>query len=100
MESNIIPENPEAPDASEQLDLVTIFESAGSNAEMEALDVKALLEANGIEAVIVGDSRFPNLPEAVRVAREQAHHAKRLIQEALAAGPEGAEQAERAGEDV
>ena len=100
MESNIIPDNPEAPDTGEQLDLVTIFQSAGAQAEMEALDVKALLEADGIEAVLVGDSRFPNLPEEVRVPREQAEQAKRLIQEALAAGPEAAESAEAAGENV
>lgn len=63
------------------------------------MDVKALLEAGGLEAVLVGDSRFPNLPEEVRVPREQAHRAERLIAEALAAGPEGAEEAEAASEN-
>ena len=39
---------------------------------MEALQVQAMLESNGIEAVLIGDTRFPNIPEAVRVAKEDA----------------------------
>jgi hypothetical protein len=99
MESNIHPEAGENPDAGEQMDLVTVFQSAGSGAEMEALDVRALLEASGIQAFIVGDSRLPNLPDEVRVAQEHAEQAQRLIADALAAGPAGAEEAEAAGEN-
>jgi hypothetical protein len=94
MGSNILP------DAGEQMDLVTVFQSAGSGAEMEALDVQALLEASGIQAFIVGDSRLPNLPDEVRVAQEHAEQAQRLIADALAAGPAGAEEAEAAGENL
>jgi hypothetical protein len=93
MGSNIVP------DAGEQLDLVTVFQSAGSGAEMEALDVQALLEASGIQAFLVGDSRLPNLPEEVRVTREHAERAGQLIADALSAGPVGAEEAEAAGEN-
>jgi hypothetical protein len=80
---------------SHQLDLVTVFQSAGSNAEMEAMSVKALLESNGIEAVLIADARLPNLPDEVRVAQRDVTHAKRLIAEALAAGPAGAAEAEK-----
>jgi len=83
----------------DQLDLVTVFQSAGSGAEMEALDVQALLEASGIKAFIIGDARLPNLPEEVRVAREHAGQAGQLIADALAAGPSGAEEAEAASEN-
>ncbi len=57
-------------DESRDLDMVTVFQSAGNTSEMEAMSVKALLESNGLEAMVVADSRFPNLPEEVRVPRE------------------------------
>jgi hypothetical protein len=66
--------------------------------EMQAIQVQSLLEASGIEAVIVGDVRFPNFPEEVRVARDHVVQAEQLIKEALAAGPEGAAEAEAEGE--
>ena len=93
MESN------NTPDAGEDLDLVTVFQSAGSGAEMEALDVKAMLESNDIPVVLVGDTRFPNLPEEVRVPRDHAQQAEQLIADALAAGPAGADEAEAASEN-
>jgi hypothetical protein len=99
MESKNPPDASEHPDAGGQLDLVTVFQSAGSGAEMEALDVQALLEASGIQAFIVGDSRLPNLPEEVRVAQDHAEQATQLIADALAAGPAGAEEAEAASEN-
>src|SRR5258708_25062704 len=51
------------------LDLVTVYEGTGANSDMEALTIKSLLEANGIYAVLVSDSRLRPLPDAVRVAR-------------------------------
>ena len=86
-------------DASADLDLVTVFRSAGNTSEMEAQQVKSLLESNGLEAVMVGDTRFPNLPGEIRVAREHLTQAKRLIADALAAGPAAADEAEAAGEN-
>jgi hypothetical protein len=85
-------------DASSELDLVTVFRSAGNTGEMEAQQVKSLLDSNGLEAVLVADARLPNLPDEVRVAREHLTQAKRLIAEALAAGPAAADEAEAAGE--
>ena len=83
----------------ESTDLVTVFRSAGTSAEMEALEVRALLESNGIPAILVGDARLPNLPEEIRVASEQADRARELIAEAVAIGPEGAAEAEAAEEN-
>jgi hypothetical protein len=86
-------------DASEDLDEVTVFQSAGGNSdEMEAESVRALLEASGIAATVVEDARFPNLGLEVRVAKEHVNVAKQLIADALAAGPAGAEEAEASGE--
>src|SRR5262249_54443670 len=59
-------------DESHALDMVTVFRAAGSSAEMEAMSVKAMLESNGIAAMILSDSRLPNLPDQVRVPRREA----------------------------
>jgi hypothetical protein len=80
---------------SEDLDLEAIFHSEGSTtAEFEALGVKNVLEANGITAVIVGDSVLPNLAFEVRVARDQVERAMALLEEAKKSGPADAEKAE------
>jgi len=80
---------------SHDLDLVTVFQSAGTTSDMEALAVQSLLGASGIAAVVVSAEMLPNLPEEVRVAKEHATEAKRIIAAALAAGPAGALEAER-----
>ena len=70
-------------DASANLDLETVFQAdAGTSAEFEAMNVKNLLESNGIEAVLVGDSVLPNLGFEVRVARNQAESARQVIADA------------------
>jgi hypothetical protein len=82
-----------------QLDLETVFGSAdGSITESEALEVKAVLDANGIEAFVVNDSPIPSLGHDVRVAKKDFSEAKRVIAEARAVGPRGAEEAERDSE--
>jgi hypothetical protein len=76
-------------DNSEHLNLETIYHAEGSGplAEFEAMDIKNLLEANGIDAVLVGDSVLPNLPFEVRVARDKAQQARELIAEAQNSEP-------------
>lgn len=81
------------------LDLQTIFsEGDGSVSESEALEIKALLNANGIEAMIANDSPIPSLGHDVRVAQKDVTAAKRVIADAREVGSRGAEEAERAGE--
>ena len=79
----------------DELELVTVFRSAGTTAEMEAMGVQALLESNGIRVILMGDARLPNLPDEIRVARADADRAIALIAEAQSVGPKGAEEAER-----
>jgi hypothetical protein len=82
-------------DPSDDLDLEPIYHSEGSTtAEFEALGVKNVLEANGITAVIVGDSVLPNLAFEVRVARDQVVRANAILEEAKKSGPADAEKAE------
>ena len=91
-----LPEQAEVGDPASELDLSeTIFHSEGSaTAEFEAIEIKALLEANKIPAIIVGDSVLPNLPFEVRISKKNAQRARELIEELTAGGPEAAEQAE------
>lgn len=92
------PELPEEVDPSEDLDLVTVFDSEAHTSQMEAQFVRGILEAGGIAAVIVGNTTLPNLPFEVRVPKVQAEEALRLIAESEAAGPWGADEAEQATE--
>jgi hypothetical protein len=85
--------------ASNEPGLVTVFRLAGGGMdEMEVMTVQQLLESNGIETVLVGDSPLPNLAEEIRVAEVDAERAKQLIADALAAGPAGAAEAEAESE--
>ena len=79
----------------DELDLVTVFESANATAEMEALAVQALLESDGIPALVAGTPVLPNLPFQVRVPRASERQARARIAESEAAGPAAAEEAER-----
>ena len=85
-------------DPSSDLDVVTVFSSSNHNAEMEATNIRGLLESNGIEAFVVGPSVIPSLEFQVRVQRSKAEEARRLIAEARAAGPEAAAEAEASSE--
>lgn len=78
------------------LDLQTVFGSSdGSITESEALEVKALLIANGIHAVTGSEGPIASLGHEVRVARKDFSAAKRVIAEARGVGRQGADEAER-----
>jgi hypothetical protein len=62
------------------MNLETVFHAEGSStAEIEALEIKSLLEASGIPAVLVGDSVLPNLPIEIKVPANEANRALQLI---------------------
>jgi hypothetical protein len=95
----LIAENPladevEEVDDSPDLDLETIFHADGTLAEVESMEIKNLLEASGIAAVVVGNSVLPTMSFEVRVARDQVERAREVVKEAQAAGPAAAEEAE------
>ena len=84
---------PAAPaDPGHDLDLEAVFSSANHGAEMEALAVRAVLDAGGIPSVLIGSSQIPSLPFEVRVPRSMLDQAKAALAEAEAAGPEAAEE--------
>ncbi len=89
---------PEVGDPSHNLDLQTIFTAIGATAELEALGVKNVLEANGIPTSFVSPPMYPNLRFVVRVPKNYLDRARQILAEAEAAGPDAAEEAEKAGE--
>jgi hypothetical protein len=90
---------PTKPDDSHEMDMVTLFSSSNHDAEMEAMQIRGLLEANGIQAFVVGTSTLPVLEFEVQVPREDLEKAQRVLADAQAAGPTGAAEAEAAGEE-
>lgn len=82
-------------DASHDLDLVTVAKTDGASAELQALAIKSILDANGIEALVNGSSTLPNLGYEVRVPREHEVQARQAIAEAEKAGPQAAYEAEQ-----
>ncbi len=85
-------------DTSHELDLVPFFSSSNHDAEMEALSIQSILEANGIPAVFIGATTIPSLEFQVQVPRAMVEEAERVVAEARAAGPAAAAEAEEAGE--
>jgi len=49
--------------------------------EMETLSVKTLLEANGIQVMVVGASQMPNLPYELLVPESQLQDAIQVIKD-------------------
>lgn len=76
------------------LDMVPVFSSMNHDAEMEAMALHSLLEANGIESAVVGPSSIPTVEFQVQVPRSQLEDAERVMTEARAAGPAAADEAE------
>jgi len=91
-------EEGEGEDPSHDLDLVTVARTDGTTGEMQATAIRGILDSNGINALIVGDSVLPNLGFEVRVAREDRAKAEAAIAEAQAAGPAAAAEAEAESE--
>lgn len=91
-------DDPEPVDDSHDLDLITVAATDGTTGEMEAISIKSILEANGIDSLIVGNSTLPNMGFEVRVAEADEERAREVLREAQAAGPAAALEAEEAGE--
>jgi len=88
------------PDASAELDLEEVFGAMGATAEIEALNVRALLDANGVPSVLVCSTPYPNLEFVIKVPRRLAARAREIIRDAQVAGPAAAAEAEAASEGV
>jgi hypothetical protein len=88
-----------APDDSHEMDMVVVFRSSNHDAEMESMQIHAVLQSSAIPSVLVGPSTLPVLEFEVLVPSEQRDQAERVIAEARAAGPAAAAEAEAASEE-
>jgi hypothetical protein len=82
------------------LDMVTIWTSeAGTvTAEIESDMIRGVLESNDIPVMVVGASQYPNLGFEVKVPRGKVKEAEELLDQAEAAGPDAATEAEAESE--
>lgn len=90
----------EPADLSHDLDMVTLFSSSNHDAEMEAMAIHSILQANDIQSVLVGSSTLPSLEFQVQVPKTDLEQARRVLEEAQEAGPAAAAEAEAASEQT
>ena len=84
---------------SHALDMVPLWESSAVDAEVEADMIRGVLDSNGIPTLLIGASQYPSLGFQVMVPRGKVIEARRLIEEAQAAGPAAAAAGELASEE-
>jgi len=84
---------------SHALDIVALYDSSTVDAEMEAGVIRGLLDTNGIPSVLRRAGPYPSLGFQVLVPRGKLREAQQLVEEAQAAGPEAAAEAEAASEE-
>ncbi len=80
--------------------MVTLFNSSNHDSEMEAMAIHSILQASGIQSVLVGSSTLPVLAFEVQVQKEDLAEAKRILADAREAGPAAAIEAEAASEEI
>jgi hypothetical protein len=82
------------PDPSHDLDMVPVFSESGAMAEMEAVGIQGVLEANDIPFTVSGNSTLPVTEFSVSVPESRLEDARQALADAEAAGPAAAEQGE------
>lgn len=87
-------------DPAHHLDGEVIYEGQGSNAGLEALNIRGVLEASGITVFGSEVEPYHSLPVVLHVPKDQLARARQILSEARAAGPEAAEAAELASESA
>lgn len=80
--------------------MVPLFDSLAVDAEMEADVIRGVLDSNGIPSLLARGGPYPPLGFQVLVPRGKLREAQTLLEEARAAGPEAAAEAEAASEET
>ena len=78
--------------------MTPVFSSSNHDAEMEAMAIKGLLDANNIPAIVVGSQVLPTLEFQVQVPEDLLEQARQTIREARQGGRKAADEAEAASE--
>ena len=74
--------------------MVTLWSSSATNAELEAENIRGVLDSNGIPVMVVGAAQYPVFGFEVRVPRGKVVEAEELIAQAQEGGPAAADAAE------
>lgn len=82
-------------DPSSEYDFVPVATTDGAMSEIEAVSIQSILDASGVNCIVVGATTLPNLGFEVRVPREDLERAQEVLREAQAAGPAAAEEGSR-----
>ena len=85
-------------DVSHELDMVRLYRSPTAASEIEADIIRGILDSHGIPSLLARAMGYPQLGFEVQVQRRNLREAERLIEEAKAAGPAAAIDAERDSE--
>jgi hypothetical protein len=85
-------------DTSSDLDMVTLYRSPSVGSEIEADIIRGILDSHDIPTLMSRAIGYPSLGFKVQVHRRNVREAQRLIDEAEAAGPAAALDAEQAWE--
>ena len=86
-------------DTSSDLDMIPLYTSPSAASEIEADVIRGILDSNGIPTLMSRAMGYPQLGFQVHVHRRDFREASRLIEEAKAAGPGAALEAELASEE-
>lgn len=78
--------------------MTPVFSSSNHDAEMEAMAIKGVLDANEIPAMIVGPHVLPTLEFQVQVPEHLLDLARQVLREARQDGRRAADEAEAATE--
>jgi hypothetical protein len=78
--------------------MTPVFSSSNHDAEMEAMAIKGVLDANDIPAMIVGPQVLPTLEFQVQVPQHLLSEARKAIREARQGGRRAAAEGEAASE--
>jgi hypothetical protein len=84
---------------SHELDMVKLYGSSMVDAGVEADIIRGILDSHGIPSLRLRAVGDPSLGFEVHVPREDLREAERLIEEAKAAGPAAAVEAQLASEE-
>jgi hypothetical protein len=74
--------------------MMPVFSSSNHDAEMEALAVKGVLDANDIPAILVGPHVLPSLEFLVQVPQHLLGKAEQLLRDARQGGRRAADEGE------
>jgi hypothetical protein len=84
---------------SHELDMVPLYTSQTAIADVEAEVIRGILDSNGFPSILVRATGYPPLGYEIQVPRGVLEAARQVVEEQRKLGPEGAAEAEAAGEE-